>query len=104
MTEAEQKYFETGKSLAEAIQSQMFGKPCFKANGKAFICFFQDCMVFKLGGHYHKEALCLDGSKLFDPSGKDRPMKEWVQDPFQYHPMWPGLAKAALEFILNVNS
>lgn len=54
----------------------MFGKPCFKVNKKAFICFFQNEMVFKLFGEVHKDALSLDGSQLFDPSGKNRPMKE----------------------------
>ena len=48
----------------------MFGKPCFKINGKAFICFFQNEMVFKLTGENHSEALSFDGTQLFDPSGK----------------------------------
>lgn len=38
-------------------------------------------MVFKLTGGIHQEALSLDGSQLFDPSGKKRRMKEWVQVP-----------------------
>jgi len=36
-------------------------------------------MVFKLTDKIHADALSLDGSELFDPSGKKRPMKEWVQ-------------------------
>lgn len=85
--------------MKDAEQSQMFGKPCFKINGKAFICFFQNEMVFKLGGDAHKEALSWDGSQLFDPSGKKRPMKEWVQVPAHYSDKWAKLAKEALKYV-----
>lgn len=51
----------------------MFGKPCFKIEKKAFICFFQNEMVLKLNlnGEPHCGALGLDGSQLFDPSEKN---------------------------------
>ncbi|MCB0739092.1 MAG: hypothetical protein KDC92_16400, partial [Bacteroidetes bacterium] len=62
----------------------MFGKPCFKINGKAFESFFQEEMVFKLNGQDHSNALSLNGAQLFDPSGKGRAMKEWVQVPTTY--------------------
>lgn len=65
-------YLSIGQNIENAEQSQMFGKPCFKINKKAFICFFQNEMVFKLIGEAHSEALNLDGSQLFDPSGKKR--------------------------------
>ena len=76
MTDEEKLYLTIGQKLKDAEQSQMFGKPCFKINGKAFICFFKNEMVFKLTGNAHSDALALDGSKLFAPSGKKRPMKE----------------------------
>jgi len=56
-------------------------------------------MVFKLGGDVHKEALSLDGSVLFDPSGKNRPMKEWVQVTFRHKNKWEKFAKAALGYV-----
>lgn len=77
----------------------MFGKPCFKVNGKAFICFFQNEMVFKLTGESHDEVMCLSGAKLFDPSGKNRPMKEWVQLSAEHIGQWEHFAKAALEYV-----
>lgn len=61
--------------------------------------FFEDCMVFKLTGHVHKEALSLDGAKLFDPSGKGRPMKEWVQVPFEYAEKWKTFAKVSFDYV-----
>ena len=97
MSEAEVLYTETGASNGE--KSQMFGKPCFKINGKAFVCFYQDCMVFKITGETHAEALSLDGAHLFDPSGKGRAMKEWVQVPFEYASQWPKFAEQAATYV-----
>jgi hypothetical protein len=99
MKKEETLYLEIGHKIKEAEESQLFGKPCFKINGKAFICFFQNEMVFKLKGDMHKEALSLDGSQLFDPSGKKRPMKEWVQVPFDYSDKWKKFAKAAFDYV-----
>jgi hypothetical protein len=98
MTEEQELYIEIGQKLNDSEQSQMFGKPCFKINGKAFICFFQNEMVFKLIGDVHSEALSLDGSQLFDPSGKKRPMKEWVQVPYDYNEKWEKYAKEAIKY------
>jgi hypothetical protein len=101
MTKQEELYFFIGKNLENAEQSQMFGKPCFKTNGKAFICFFQQEMVFKLFGEIHKEALLLQGSQLFDPSGKKRPMKDWVQIPYDHCNKWEQFAGEALKSAKN---
>ena len=90
MTKEEEFYVSTGRSIKDADESQMFGKPCFKIYGKAFTSFFQESMVFKLTGESHSEALSLDGAQLFDPSGKGRPMKEWVQVPYDYSESWGG--------------
>lgn len=97
--EEQELYLKIGKGLKGAEESQMFGKPCFKVNGKAFTCFFEKCMVFKLTGKEHKEALSLDGSQLFDPSKKGRAMKEWVQVPYDYSANWKKFAKAAFDFV-----
>ncbi|HEY1039367.1 MAG TPA: hypothetical protein VGF30_08195 [Bacteroidia bacterium] len=99
MSKEEKLYTETGQSFKKAEESQMFGKPCFKINTKAFICFFENCMVFKLTGDTHKEALALKGAKLFDPSGKGRAMKEWVQVPYTSKEKWASYAEAALKYV-----
>lgn len=92
-------YLKTGQAIKGAEQSQMFGKPCFKTDGKAFICFFQNEMVFKLTGEVREKALGLSGSQLFDPSGKGRPMKEWIQVPYAHLAQWAPLAKEALKYV-----
>ena len=77
---------------------QMFGKPCLKKNNKAFAAFFKGEMVFKLG----KEDLSLilekyPGSQNWDPSGKDRAMKDWIQIPADFLKDWDSLAKEAMD-------
>ena len=94
-------YIQTGNQIEGSIESQMFGKPCFKINKKAFVCYFQESMVFKLEGGEHSKALNLEGAKLFDPSGKGRPMKAWVQVPFSHKETWSSFAKAAAEFVMK---
>ena len=99
MGKEEKFYIETGNAIKGAEESQMFGKPCFKINGKAFTSFFENCMVFKLTGDTHAEALKLKGAKLFDPSGKGRAMKEWVQVPYEHKTKWKTYAQAAMEYV-----
>jgi hypothetical protein len=99
MTVAEELFYTTGAQIDDSIKSQMFGKPCFKIGKKAFMCFFKESMVFKLTNTFHSEALSLDGAELFDPSGKGRAMKEWVQVPYEYKDLWPKLAQAAVEYV-----
>jgi hypothetical protein len=104
MTPEESLYIGIGQNLNETTQSQLFGKSCFKTNGKAFICFFQNEMVFKLTGDIHRQALNMSDSKLFDPSGKGRPMKEWVQVPYHHKEHWQKFAESALEYVMGNRS
>lgn len=107
MNDAEDAFSATGHAIPDAIASQMFGKKCFKVGGKAFVCFFEDCMVFKLpiDPHTpigpHAKASALDGAKLFDPSGKGRAMKEWVQVPYEHEVHWPSFAVSAQHYVLG---
>jgi hypothetical protein len=81
-----------------AAAGNMFGMPALKYDGKAFAGFTQDAMVFKLDGPAHREALVLPGAHLFDPSGRNRPMKEWVVVPAEHAERWRALAHAALRY------
>lgn len=98
MSEAAKLYTSIGQKL-KGEESQMFGKPCFKVNGKAFVSFFEEEMVFKLTGKTHTEALALEGAQLFAPSGKGRAMKEWVQVPYAHHAKWAKYAKEAMAYV-----
>ncbi len=95
-------YTTIGHALNNAEESQMFGKPCFKINGKAFICFFQNSMVFKLTGQAHDKALELQHAQLFDPSGKGWPMKEWAQVSFEHADLWRLFGRSAYDYVLEL--
>ena len=79
----------------EVSAGSMFGMPCAKAGGKAFMGSFDGGVVFSLEGDAHARALALAGSELFDPSGT-RPMKGWVVVRPEHREVWPELAEAAL--------
>lgn len=96
----EELFYEIGESITESIRGNLFGKPCFKYKTKAFICFFEYCMVFKLSGKAHQDAMALEGSKHFDPSGKGRPMKEWVQVTFDHSELWTFYANEAKKYAI----
>ncbi len=84
----------------EGIESgQMFGKPCLKIKGKAFIAQHLETMVFKLGGPASADALALKGAKHWDPSGMGRPMKEWIAVPVRASADFERLAAAAFDFV-----
>jgi len=101
---SEEKYISIGETLSKKSNAEigkLFGKPCLKINGKAFACFFNGDMVFKLDADSHKKASALKGSKLFDPSGANRPMKEWVQVKAAHEKEWMELAEAAMKFVIQ---
>jgi len=96
-------YKTIGEELGESqgtTTGQMFGKACLKFNNKAFAAFYQEEMVFKLG---HEEVMLLlekyPGSQKWDPSGKKRPMKDWLQVPFEFKEDWSQLASQALDYL-----
>lgn len=45
MSDPVAEFYRVGGLVAGAEKSQMFGKPCFKIERKAFTCFFQEAMV-----------------------------------------------------------
>lgn len=105
MPEAEDKFEQIRGQLEPdgTVLSQMFGMPVLKANGKTFAGLYHGDMTFKLTGDKHAEALALSGSKLFDPSGRDRPMKEWVVVNQDHIDQWDNFAVAAMAYVLELN-
>src|SRR5262245_1892126 len=80
-------------STSPSTSGKMFGVPVLKNElGKAFAGYYQGAMTFKLTAPQHAEALGLPGSRLFDPSGQGRPMKEWVEVPAEHAGRWLDLA------------
>jgi len=99
----ELKHFDQcGTSIDDAESGKMFGHPVYKINKKAFVCYFHGDMVFKLDPDTKEEALKLKGAVLFDPSGKKRPMKEWVQLKYTHKKTWQAFSEAAANYILSL--
>ena len=78
---------------------QMFGKACLKVYGKAFVSQHKETVVFKLNGKFHEKAMKLSGAMLWDPSGKGRPMKEWVALTHDHNNHFSAFARAALAYV-----
>jgi hypothetical protein len=80
------------------ITGAMFGSRALKRAGKAFACLKNGQFAVRLGEGTpsHADALALPGAELFDPSGQQRPFKDWVALPAEHAEHWPGYAKAAL--------
>jgi len=76
----------------------LFGMPCLKSGGKAVLGSFDSGVVFKLATapDVRAEALSLPGSALFDPSGKGRPMKDWVVVSAAHEARWGDFAAASI--------
>jgi hypothetical protein len=89
-------------ATSPTTSGKMFGMPCLKnSNGKAFAGYFEGTMVFKLGGTSHADALALPGAKLFDPSERGRPMKEWVVVPVEHSSKWLEFAQYAFDYVAD---
>ena len=85
---------------AEGVSTALlFGKPCLKIHGKAFVAQHKDKVVFKLKGANHQKALSLSGAILWDPSDTGRPMKEWVALPPSEANRFEALSNAALAYV-----
>jgi hypothetical protein len=79
-------------------KAQMMGMPTLKRNGKLVAGFAPSSggMAFKLTDESAREAaLAIEGARLFDPSERGRPMKEWVEVPVKHADRWPELARQA---------
>lgn len=77
---------------------QMMGHPCIKAGGKIIASFQPEgSIAFKLPDEAEREkTLALDGAVPFEPMGKGRVMKEWVDVPVAHEAKWAQLAETAL--------
>lgn len=95
-----QQYFEELVGYTEHAElGNLFGKQCGKINKNAFVAFYQDEMVFKLGKEMVDNLkVKFTGSQNWDPSGKKRPMKDWLQVPGIYREMWKSLTDQSVDY------
>lgn len=77
-------------------EGQMMGMPALKFASKMFGGLFEDDLVLKLGRDRAAELISSGRASAFDPSGRDRPMKDWARLP-EPSTDWLHLAREALE-------
>ena len=82
----------------QVAESSLFGMPALKAGGKAFAGSFDGGLAVRLGDGV-EQALEIEGSQPFDPSGKGRPMKGWAVLPPSASRRWSRLADGARALI-----
>jgi hypothetical protein len=60
-------------------EGNLFGVPVLKIGGKPFAGLYKKDLVVKLGIDRVQEMLKAQTGAHFDPSGANRPMKEWIR-------------------------
>ncbi len=85
-------------SPAGAVTGKMFGARTITLRKKAFACLQGDAIALKLGSGSpeHARALLIPGARLWDPSGQERPFKDWVLVPAVDGPELSDLGESAL--------
>ncbi|HEX7905327.1 MAG TPA: hypothetical protein VF487_15750 [Chitinophagaceae bacterium] len=104
MTNAEEYFIELTKKIDDVKLGKMFGSLCLKtSNGKSAAMFWKDNIVVKLNGDSLQEALSLAGTQPFEPMA-GKPMKEWVQIPFDYKDKWKELASISANNVRSLQA
>ncbi|EMJ96538.1 hypothetical protein [Leptospira alstonii] len=81
----------------EVTSGKWFGLNSLNLEGKPFATFFEGNLVLKLGAEKIAEIISrYPGAKLFDPSGNNRAMKDWLEIPAEFEEDWLSLAESSL--------
>jgi hypothetical protein len=65
----------------EVSEAPMMGMPSLRVGRKAFGGVFEGKLVVKIGRERAAELIAAGRAEPFDPSGRNRPMKDWAQVP-----------------------
>lgn len=99
MTKAEVQFNKIASEFPDSKTGKMFGTLCIKnSKGKAFAMLWHDEIVVKLDETDVINTLKIRGAKLFDPMD-GRPMKEWVQLPFEHSSKWEKLVQLSYNYV-----
>jgi hypothetical protein len=79
-------------------RGRMMGRPSVTIGGRMVACLNGDVIGIRLirTSAEFADAMNLPGAAWFDPSGKGRPFKDWVQLPVTQSAHWAPLVLAAL--------
>jgi hypothetical protein len=74
-----------------------FGAPAAKVGGKIFVALRRGALIARLGADEVDHRVLAGDGVRFDPSGKGRAMKDWLESNAE-HAEWTELALGALAF------
>jgi hypothetical protein len=80
------------------VETHMMGMPSLKAGTKLFAGIRGEALLAKLGRDRVDELIAAGRAQPFDPSGRDRPMKDWALLPPPADD-WSALAAEARRFV-----
>jgi hypothetical protein len=81
----------------EVERCQWFGTPAAKIEGKIFMALWRGRLVARIGADEVDARVVARGGERFDPSGKGKAMKDWLEadaEPSE----WTELALSAIAF------
>lgn len=85
-------------AVAGAVERAVwFGMPAAKVDGKIFLSLWRGSLVARLGAEEVDQRVLAGGGVRFDPSGKGKAMKDWLEADAE-HDEWTELALGALAF------
>jgi hypothetical protein len=80
-----------------------FGAPAGKVEGKIFVALWRGALVARLGAEEVDHRVLAGDGVRFDPSGKGKAMKDWLETNAE-HAEWPELALCAIAFTAPSNA
>jgi hypothetical protein len=98
---ADEAYRSTVERLCEdprVTETRMMGMPALKRVGKLFGGFHDEALIVRLGRQRVDELIAADLGSAFDPSGRGRPMKDWIAIPLPAD-AWNDLATEASAYL-----
>jgi hypothetical protein len=88
-------------AVAGAVERAVwFGMPAAKVEGKIFMSLWRGALVARLGAEEVDQRVLAGGGVRFDPSGKGKAMKDWLEADAE-HGEWTELALCALAFTVG---
>lgn len=85
-------------AVAGAVERcRWFGTPAAKVEGRIFVALWRGRLIARLGADEVDARVVAGGGVRFDPSGKGRAMKDWLEADAE-HDEWLELALGALTF------
>ena len=81
----------------DVTRTKWFGAPAAKVEGKIFVAVWRGRLLARLGAEEVDQRVANGGGERFDPSGKGRPMRDWLAADAEPDE-WVELALGALAF------